>query len=121
MNQNDNVTYLVGDKIVVAHPFEPYDELLCKFLNDLSVELRSRDESSAYPDVIAFAFWCRKANIAKLKTGFNNKETRLGLGMIFHITPSNVPVNFITSFFPSETAPLVKVKALLASVTLNAP
>mgnify|MGYP001292460352 CR=1 FL=1 len=72
--------------------------MLNDFLNDLSVELRSRDDSSAYPDVIAFAFWCRKANIAKLKTGFNNIETRLGLGMIFHITPSNVPVNFAFSF-----------------------
>ena len=63
MNQNDNVTFLVGNEVVETRPFEPYDELLCKFLNDLSVELRSRDESSAYPDVIAFAFWCRKANI----------------------------------------------------------
>ena len=58
MNQKDNVTYLVGDKIVATHPFEPYNELLCKFLNDLSIELRSSNESSAYPDVIAFAFWC---------------------------------------------------------------
>jgi len=98
MKQYDNVTCLAGVRNVSTRPFEPYDELLCKFLNDLSVELRSRDESSAYPDVIAFSFWCRKANIAKLKTGFNNKETRLGLGMIFHITPSNVPVNFAFSF-----------------------
>jgi hypothetical protein len=72
--------------------------LLCKFLNDLSVELRSHNDSSAYPDVIAFAFWCRKANIAKLKTDFKNGETRLGLGVVLHITPSNVPVNFAFSF-----------------------
>ena len=98
MKQYDNVTCLAGVRNVSTRPFEPYDELLCKFLNDLSVELRSRNDSSAYPDVIAFAFWCRKANIAKLKTGFNNKENRLGLGMVFHITPSNVPVNFAFSF-----------------------
>jgi hypothetical protein len=98
MKQYDNVTCLAGVINVSTRPFEPYYELLCKFLNDLSSELRSRDDSSAFPDVIAFAFWCRKANIAKLKTGFNNKENRLGLGMIFHITPSNVPVNFAFSF-----------------------
>jgi hypothetical protein len=98
MKKYDNVTCLAGVRNVSTRPFEPYDELLCKFLNDLSVELRSRDDSYAYPDVIAFAFWCRKANIAKLKTGFNNNETRLGLGVIFHITPSNVPVNFAFSF-----------------------
>ena len=98
MKALDNVTCLAGVRNVSTRPYEPYDELLCKFLNDLSVELRSSDNSSAYPDVIAFSFWCRKANIAKLKKGFNNKESRLGLGMIFHITPSNVPVNFAFSF-----------------------
>ena len=98
MKKYDNVTCLAGVRNTSTRPFEPYGELLCKFLNDLSVELRSRDDSYAYPDVIAFAFWCRKANIAKLKTGFNNNETRLGLGVVFHITPSNVPVNFAFSF-----------------------
>ena len=98
MNQYDNVTYLAGGKIVATRPFAPYDELLCEFLNDLSVELRSCDESSAYPDVMAFTFWCRKANIARLKRDFKNGETRLGLGVVFHITPSNVPANFAFSF-----------------------
>ncbi len=98
MKRYDNVTCLAGVRNISTRPYEPYDELLCKFLNDLSVELRSGENSSAYPDVIAFSFWCRKANISKLKTGFNNKETRLGLGMIFHIAPSNVPVNFAFSF-----------------------
>ena len=98
MSQNDNVTYLAGDRIKSTRPFAPYDELLCEFLNDISLELRSCDESSAYPDVMAFAFWCRKANIAKLKTRFKNGEDRLGLGVVFHITPSNVPVNFAFSF-----------------------
>jgi hypothetical protein len=98
MKQFDNVTFLAGVRNVSTRPFEPYDELLCKFLNDLSIQLRSHDDSSGYPDVMAFAFWCRKANISKLKTSFNKKENRLGLGMLFHITPSNVPVNFAFSF-----------------------
>ena len=98
MNQYDNVTYLAGVKNVSTRPFEPYDNLLCEFLNDLSSELRSLEESSAYPDVMAFAFWCRKANIAKLKSDFKNGVARLGLGLVFHITPSNVPVNFAFSF-----------------------
>ena len=66
MNQHDNVTYLVGDRIVATRPFEPYDKLLCEFLDDLSADLRSCDEASAYPDVMAFTFWCRKANINKI-------------------------------------------------------
>ena len=98
MNQYDNVTYLAGERILVTRPFVPYDGMLCEFLNELSVKLRSGSESSVYPDIMAFAFWCRKANIAKLKTDFKNGETRLGLGVVFHITPSNVPVNFAFSF-----------------------
>ena len=98
MNQYDNVTYLTGDRIIATRPFEPYDKLLCEFLDDLSADLRSCDEASAYPDVMAFTFWCRKANIARLKRDFKNGETRLGLGVVFHITPSNVPVNFAFSF-----------------------
>ena len=98
MNKYDNVTYLVGDRILATRPFVPYDGLLCEFLNDLSVELRSYEESSAYPDIMTFAFWCRKANIAKLKADFEDGKARLGLGLVFHITPSNVPINFAFSF-----------------------
>ena len=99
MNQkNNNVTYLTGTESVAKRPFPPYNSLQCQFLNDLSTELRSSKDSSDYPDVMAFAFWCRKANIAKLKKSFNNLEARLGLGIVFHITPSNVPINFAFSF-----------------------
>ena len=98
MKQYDNVTYLAGDKIVTTRPFVPYHKLLCEFLNDLSVELRSLGESAAFPDIMAFSFWCRKANIAKLKTNFEDGKARLGLGLVFHITPSNLPINFAFSF-----------------------
>lgn len=98
MKQYDNVTYLAGDRIVAPRPFAPYSKLLCEFLNDLSAELRSCRESAAYPDIMTFAFWCRKANIAKLKADFEDGKPRLGLGLVFHITPSNVPINFALSF-----------------------
>ena len=75
------MTYLAGERILVTRPFVPYDGMLCDFLNDLSTKLRSGSESSVYPDIMAFAFWCRKANIAKLKTDFKNGEARLGLGV----------------------------------------
>jgi len=98
MNEYDNVTYLAGDRIVAARPFAPYNELLCEFLNGLSIELRSCGQLAVYPDIMAFAFWCRKANIAKLKADFEDGKARLGLGLVFHITPSNVPINFAFSF-----------------------
>jgi hypothetical protein len=60
--------------------------------------LRSSKEAAAYPDVMTFAFWCRKANIAMFKAAFEDGKARLGRGVAFHITPSNVPTNFAYSF-----------------------
>ena len=43
-------------------------------------------------------FFCRKGNILNLKKDFFcDEKLRLGRGMIFHIAPSNVPVNFAYS------------------------
>ena len=50
-------------------------------------------------DVLSFAFWCRKGNIQKLKEQWGGEgEHRLGKGVVFHIAPSNVPVNFAFSY-----------------------
>jgi hypothetical protein len=94
------VQYLVGksDGMVDVRPLVPYDELACEFLNSLSGSLLTDAEAKLYPDVIAFSYWCRKANIAKLKQEFAEKHIRLGLGMVFHIAPSNVPINFAFSY-----------------------
>ncbi len=94
------VQYLVGksDALFSVRPLVPYDQLACEFLNGLSVALLSDRTAKLYPDVISFAYWCRKANIAKLKKEFAEKYIRLGLGMVFHIAPSNVPINFAFSY-----------------------
>lgn len=94
------IAYLVGksDRAISVQPLVPYDELVCEFLNSLSSALLSDKAAKLYPDVIAFAYWCRKANIAKLKREFAEAHTRLGLGMVFHIAPSNVPINFAFSY-----------------------
>jgi hypothetical protein len=79
--------------------FRAFDDHVTAFLSNLSSELLSSSlssrEAKRYPDVAAFAFWCRKANLARLeKTYSADADTRLGRGVAFHIAPSNVPVNF---------------------------
>lgn len=97
---DQKVQYLVGqsDRMICVRPLVPYDEPVCEFLNSLSVALLSDGDAKHYPDVISFAYWCRKANIAKLKHEFSEKYVRLGLGVVFHIAPSNVPINFAFSY-----------------------
>ena len=55
-------------------------------------ELKNDIDFLNYPDVASFLF-CRKANLNQLKN-ISMKVTKLGKGTIFHIAPSNVPINF---------------------------
>jgi len=97
MNNVSNFEYLVGDKNINTKPERPYNETVCKFIGDLSKELNHAAKSKEYPDIKALAFWCRKNNIYNLRKIFLSNETRLGLGLVFHITPSNIPTNFAYS------------------------
>ena len=73
----------------------PFSEIVVEYLNALSVSLLKDRESRSYPDVVTFAFFCRKANLLRLKEELLDKdEIRLGRGVLFHIAPGNVPVNF---------------------------
>ncbi len=92
---------LCGVRQVKKFPMEPYSELVCDFLDNYSVALRKDSEAKQYPDVITFAFWARKANILKKKQEFlkrHDKQIWIGRGIVFHIAPSNIPINFIFSY-----------------------
>ena len=93
MNKN-NITYLVGNETLQIKPMPVYSDLVCDFLNDLSALLRKDNRAKQFPDIMTFAFWCRKANILKLKEEYPCAQTRVGRGLVFHIAPSNVPINF---------------------------
>ena len=97
MTNINNFEYLVGNRNISNKPMQPYNEIICNFLGDLSDELNSTTPSKNYADIKTLAFWCRKKNIYNLKKKFLSNETRLGLGLIFHITPSNIPTNFAYS------------------------
>ncbi len=93
-----SIEYLFGSTEPVSLPFEPYSDIACAFCQALSQELLKDKNNIHFPDITALAFWCRKANILQLKQRFGNMEKRLGRGLAFHITPSNIPVNFAFSF-----------------------
>lgn len=84
-----------------TRPDTPFSEKVIEFLNALSASLLKDRQSRVYPDVITFAFFCRKANVLALKRQYvdtdslNSTEVlRLGRGVLFHVAPSNVPINF---------------------------
>lgn len=96
------VSVLAGARHSVAYCVcAPFDASVNSFLEALSRQLLSDVAAKAFPDVISFAFWCRKANILKRKQSWDLRTgefVSIGRGLVFHVAPSNVPVNFAFSF-----------------------
>lgn len=93
-----SIKYLVGSHQVNSNSQKPYDSLVIDFLGELSNELIRNRLAKKFTDVLALAFFCRKKNINLIKKKFFKiNNPRLGLGLIFHITPSNIPTNFAYS------------------------
>ena len=83
----------------------PFDNTIVVFLNEVSKILMKDPESRPLSDIITFAFWIRKASTSKLKERFviRDGNSYLGKGVVFHIAPSNVPVNFLLLSMPVPT------------------
>lgn len=98
-----HVAYLTGSAEIAARLPKvrakvPFDDSIVDFLNEISKELMSDRNAKAYSDVVTFGFWIRKGSVLKLKNRFEKKDgMHLGKGVVFHIAPSNVPVNFAYS------------------------
>ena len=79
-------------------PLKIFDKQVIDFLDNVSYELfKIKDDLKKFPDLISFAFWCRKNNVIKISKNYTKSGYRLGRGRLLHITPSNVPVNFAFS------------------------
>lgn len=77
---------------------EPFNPDVLEFLNELSRTINKDPLAQAFPDLITFSFFCRKAHLIRLREEFvSDNKIRLGRGLVFHITPSNVPINFAYS------------------------
>ncbi len=99
-----SITYLAGNPEAIRNmpalpAKEPFDEEVIDFLNDVSKAIMRMREAKAYPDVVTFGFWIRKAGLWSLKERFirNDGDLHMGRGIVFHIAPSNVPVNYAYS------------------------
>jgi len=97
----DKVICLAGTLEIITDPLTPFNDDAISFLSALSHSLMNNAAARAYPDVIAFSFWCRNQQIQTLKKTAQMSSTfshRMGRGLALHITPSNIPVNFAFSF-----------------------
>lgn len=92
-----NPTMTNFDDLFAARPMAPFSPLVIDLLNQVSERLMAQSLLREFPDVAAFAFWCRKSSISTMKAKYLDFGRRLGRGVIFHVAPKNVPVNFAYS------------------------
>ena len=93
--------YVIGDDKTIGQmpsvpALPPFDERVIGFFNDLSKVVMKNGRG--FSDVMTFGFWCRKGALMAEKAKYSDLERRLGRGLVFHSTPSNVPVNCAFSF-----------------------
>ncbi len=82
------------EETLTTKPFEIYSSGAFLFLRNLAQSIFDDKMSRKFPDVMAFAFWCRDIQFPNIDTENSHRQ---GRGVIFHITPGNVPINFAYS------------------------
>ena len=92
------IEYLIGSGNISTSPLKVYSDEAVSFIADLSSRIMKSSLVRAYPDIMTFGFWCRKGNILRLKDKYPESDIRLGRGVCFHVTPSNIPVSFAFSY-----------------------
>ena len=79
-------------------PLPAWQDERLNCLAEISRYLLKKPNIRDFPDVMSFAYWCRKANLQQMiKKRMDPNAIRYGLGLTFHIAPSNVPINFAFS------------------------
>jgi len=104
-----NLEFLLGSPkgvqvIQCVQPLEIFSTTTIDFWAQVSACLLADKRSMRFPDVVTFAFYCRRANLLNLKKSYTGGGIRIGRGVVFHIAPSNVPVNFAYSLLAGMLA-----------------
>ncbi len=111
MLQNiDRITFLTGNADSLNNALSvpakrTWDERTTEFMGAFSSNLFKDSRTKRFADVAAYAFWIRNASLRQIKEHYYpHVESKMGRGVAFHISPSNVPVNFAVSFTSSLLA-----------------
>ena len=97
MNILKDSKILVGTGIISDFTFRPFEKEIISFFSLLSKNIQSNKNAKKFTDLLTFAFFCREKNLISLSTKYSDLNLRMGLGLIFHVTPSNIPTNFAYS------------------------
>ena len=95
----EDVEFQIGNNsIFTAKRGVPFEALAIAFLSELSKTILTDPVAKKYPDLITFGFYCRQANINRIKQKYHDLRNRVGWGLALHIAPGNIPLNFGYTF-----------------------
>jgi len=87
--------------LVKIKTYKPFDEDILKSIDSLSKKIIHSKEAKISSEIMALGFWMRKSNIYSYKKRYGEDVTKFsnGLGMLFHVPPSNIETGFAYSLF----------------------
>lgn len=123
------------DEVLRAKPLKPFAPEVVDLLSDISQMILNDPGCRQFADVTSFGFWVRRAGLLLLEQEVClGLDRHLGRGMVFHVAPSNVPVNFAFSLaagllagnanvvrVPSAEFPQVRLLSEVFNTILNRP
>lgn len=95
------------DRVSGASRLTPFDPVATTFVTTLSARLLSDPALRRLPDLVAFAYWMRKARVEELRrhlVGVLGKDLAASRGVVLHYAPSNVDTIFAYSWLLSVLA-----------------
>lgn len=98
----NSIEYLVGDgsmlNTIEEVPALPiFSDRVLEFFDQLSKKLMHNARAKGFPDVISYAFWIRKGHMEMSRKRYVSSVQKIGRGVVFHVAPSNIPVQFAVS------------------------
>jgi hypothetical protein len=83
----------------------PFNDSIVEAVADLSRRIFLAGEARAYPELIALAYWMRRAEVVRLLEQFralqSAERTLVRRGLVFHLPPRNVDTMFVYSWLLS--------------------
>lgn len=90
------------EDLSVVAPLKPFAQQTFDFIDALSSSIMQSASARKHPELMALAFWMRKANLTRLAESFYKEigdRIYVPRGTVFHVAPSNVDTIFVYSWF----------------------
>ncbi len=121
--QATTVEAVCPEEFLRRQPMTAFDPLIMDFLDETSRCILKLPAVKESPELVALAFWLRRANIRSIVDGFletvGPHELAKPWGIAFHVAPSNVDTIFLYSWALSMLAGNINLVRVSQSNTLQ--